>query len=687
MVDLSLEELLSDYLSFRLSDDFINSYKGVEPPFGYRDAAGNSVGEITFIRTYSRIKEDGTKERWWEVCRRVIEGIYSIQKNWAKQQRIPWNDNKAQASAKEAFDRMFKLKWTPPGRGLWLMGTPVIMERQLGAGLQNCGFISTYDMTKNDPGEPFAWAMDALMCGVGIGFDVRGSEKNFVVQRPSGFHATTYQIPDAREGWAESIRLLINSYLVPGYSPYTFDYSLIRLYGEPILGFGGVASGPEPLERIHNQIRAVFEARIGDTVDPRLICDIMNLIGTCVVAGNVRRSAELALGSADDKVFMNLKNATVYPERNSYDPDNPGWGWMSNNSVSVKVGDDYTKFLDLIKDNGEPGFIWLDTTRNFGRLVDDPDGKDWRVAGYNPCAEQPLESRELCTLVEVHINNHESKEDFLRTLKFAYLYGKTITLVPTHWPDTNAVMQRNRRIGTSLTGLAQFSDAHGLPKLREWLEHGYATVKSYDRTYSEWLCVRESVRTTTVKPSGTVSILSGHSPGVHWTPGGEYFLRAIRFGDNDPLLAKFKDAGYRVEKDVVSANTYVVYFPIHSNHLRSEKDVSIFEKMNLAAFAQRYWSDNGVSATISFDKASEGNLLGNALNMFDGQFKAISFLPMGNDTYPQMPYTELDGDVYDGLEVILKKVDFSDIYDGGKSAEAAGEAYCTTDVCEMPKKL
>ena len=101
--------------SFRLADDFVATYKDKKPPFGYRDAGGNSLGEITFLRTYSRLKEDGTKETWSDVCERVINGMYSLQKDHAKSQRLPWSDAKAAASAKEAFDRLYNLKWTPPG--------------------------------------------------------------------------------------------------------------------------------------------------------------------------------------------------------------------------------------------------------------------------------------------------------------------------------------------------------------------------------------------------------------------------------------------------------------------------------------------------------------------------------------------------------------------------------------------
>ena len=303
--------------------------------------------------------------------------------------------------------------------------------------------------------------------------------------------------------------------------------------------------------------------------------------------------------------------------------------------------------------------------------------------GFNPCAEQPLESYELCTLVEVHLNRHESKEDFLRTLKFAYLYGKTVTLVPTHWQTTNGIMQRNRRIGTSLTGIASFADTNGLPITREWMDEGYKRIRRYDHEYSEWLCVRESIRVTTVKPSGSVSLLSGASPGVHWSPGGEYFLRAIRFGNTDPMIHLFKAAGYKIEPDVVSANTTVVYFPVSSGHPRSEKDVSLFEKIGLAATAQKYWSDNGVSVTLSFDKETESKFVAPALNMYEGQLKAVSFLPMGNTVYQQQPYTQITKEEYNSYIGKIAKIDWSAIYDGIDNLEALGENYCTTDVCEI----
>jgi len=660
--------------SFKLSDSFIDEYKNRAPQWGFTDAGGNALGELTFIRTYSRVKDDGTKEQWWETCARVINGMYSIQKDYCQAYKLEWNGHKAQASAQEAFDLMYNLKWTPPGRGLAQMGTPLIMEQRNAASLLNCAFVSTGDMERHDPGYPFAWTTEALMLGIGVGFDTLGAGK-FDVHLP-GKESETYVIPDTREGWAESIHRLVNSFLKADQPTVVFDYSQIRPYGSIIKTFGGTASGPEPLQKGHEQIREVLFENGGQKLSSKTITDIQNIIGTFVVAGNSRRSAQLALGDPGDEAFVNLKNHEVYPDR--------PWAYMSNNSVSVKVGGDYSSLIKNTTVNGEPGYIWLDTTRAYGRLIDPPDYKDSRVKGYNPCAEQPLESYEMCCLVTIHLNNIESQEEFHRALKYAYLYGKTVTLMTTPWEKTNAVMLRNRRIGLSTTGVAGFVDNHSLATYRDWADAGYKYVSQLDRTYSEWLGIRESIKKTTIKPEGSVSLLSGASPGTHYSPAGERFLRAVRFGDNDPIVAEAIAAGYTVEDDLYSANTKVVYFPIYAEVGRAEADVTIFEKIHLAAEAQKYWSDNGVSATISFDAKTEADHVATVLSMYEGQLKAVSFLPMGNEVYAQQPYTKISEEEYDNYVGKLRKIDMSVLYNNGVDAEV--EKFCTTDVCEIPNR-
>jgi ribonucleoside-triphosphate reductase len=313
---------------FKLSEGFINKYKRKKPPFGF-----NGLGELVYMRTYSRIKENGKNERWWETVQRVVEGTYSMQKNHIESHQLGWNAWQAQKSAQEMYDRIFNMKFLPPGRGLWAMGTPITEEKGLYAALNNCAFVSTSTL-KDDYSKPFCFLMDASMLGVGVGFDTKGAGEILVKGVDKNRDEQVYQIPDTREGWVESVRLLLESYF-HSTPEVKFDYSLIRLAGEPIKGFGGLSSGPEPLEEVHEDIRKVLENNSGEPITITTIVDIMNLIGKCVVAGNVRRTAEIVFGDPHSEEYLDLKNYKVNKHRETY-------GWTSNNSVFAELGMDYT---------------------------------------------------------------------------------------------------------------------------------------------------------------------------------------------------------------------------------------------------------------------------------------------------------------------------------------------------------
>lgn len=676
-------------LSFLLPEEFVAGYADTPVKFGYPDAGGNSIGEITYLRSYSRLKDDGHKERWHETCARVVNGMYSIQKTWCVDNNLPWNENQGRSSAKECYDRMFNMKWLPPGRGIWMMGTKFVHERGNSAALQNCAFVSTSEMDKRHPEKPFAFLMEASMLGVGVGFDTEGALKGVQIQNPVG-KPETYVVPDSREGWVESMVLLLRSYLVPKQTSVAFDYSLVRPAGEPIKGFGGTAAGAGPLIELHDRLREQFNGRGGETVGVTDIVDIMNHIGVCVVAGNVRRSAEIALGEPGDKEFLNLKNYGTMDDDGNVVPGLEGpsyhrqaYGWMSNNSIRAEVGIDYNPYIDPIITNGEPGFLYMDLARSYGRLIDPLNNKDYRAKGVNPCGEQTLESYECCTLVETFPTNCDDLEDFKRTLKFAYLYAKSVTLMATHWPETNAVMQRNRRIGTSVSGMAQFVESHGWTELRTWLNEGYDVITGWDTMYSEWLGVRTSIKTTSVKPSGSVSLVAGVSPGVHWPIYHDY-IRRIRVGKDDPLTLACEKAGYLIEPAFGNEKTTVVIeFPVRGLKVRNEKEVSVFEKAALGVLAQRYWADNQVSMTLTFDPVTEAQHIPTILQMHEGQLKSLSFLPIKPDKqYKQLPYeaiTEEKYDTYAGLQ----RLDLELLYNGPGAVEAIGEVFCSTDKCEV----
>jgi len=653
---------------FKLSEKFIDKYKRKKPPFGF-----NGLGELVYMRTYSRIKEDGKNERWWETVQRVVEGTYSMQKQHIESHQLGWNPWQGQKSAQEMYERIFNMKFLPPGRGLWAMGTPITEEKGLYAALNNCAFVSTKTL-KEDYAKPFCFLMDASMLGVGVGFDTKGAGEIVVKGINRDRNEEIFMIPDTREGWVESLKLLLESYF-HGTAHVEFDYNQIRPAGVPIKGFGGVSSGPEPLKEVHEDIRKVLEENEGNPITITTIVDIMNLIGKCVVAGNVRRTAEIVFGDPDSEEYLDLKNYKVNPHRDQY-------GWTSNNSVFAELGMDYTDICKRIEDNGEPGLAWLENMRHYSRMKNGGDNKDHRVAGGNPCLEQSLESYELCCLVETFPNNHDSLEDYQRTLKYAYLYAKTVTLGRTHWSDTNRVMLRNRRIGCSVSGVAQFITNRGLDELQNWLENGYDTIQDWDKQYSDWFAVPKSIKTTSVKPSGTVSLLAGATPGLHY-PESRFYIRRVRLSNHSELLEPLKKAGYKIEPAFGSEDsTMVVEVPVDVGEgIRTAAELSIWEQFSLAAFLQRHWADNQVSCTATFNPETEAEQLPYVLNYFQYRLKGISLLPRHDyGAYKQMPYESINEKEYNKQVKKLGKLSFGVI----KNEEAEIDKFCNNDSCEIP---
>jgi adenosylcobalamin-dependent ribonucleoside-triphosphate reductase len=646
---------------FKLSEQFISPYKEAQVPWG-------PVGYVTFKRTYARRLsefEDGAvgTEEWWQTCRRVIEGIFDIQKRHAFMIGIEWNDAKAQKTSKDAYDRLFNLKWTPPGRGLWMMGTKFIYERT-GAGLFNCAFRSTRDVASKG-GYLFAWMMDALMVGIGVGFDTLGAG-TFKVKQPQ-WTEETLVIEDSREGWVNSVHILLDGF-IQGKKVPNFDYSAIRGKGEPIRGFGGTSSGPAPLIELHANLKELLEPKVGEEIESVDIVDIENLIGRCVVAGNVRRSAALAIGQFDDKDYLSMKNdkEKLYHHR-----------WGSNNSFEAKVGMDYTWHAEQSQINGEPGYIWLENARNYGRMKDGKKTDDLKVMGFNPCVEQQLEDAELCCLVETFPAKHDTYEDYLRTLEIAYMYGKTVTLINTHWPETNAIMLKNRRIGLSQSGVVQAFNKFGRRQMLKWCNKAYKHVGDLDKEYSDWLCVPRSVRMTSIKPSGTVSLLNGSTPGIHY-PEDEYYIRRIRFSADSTLLPALKEAGYKIEKDSYSPNTMCVEFPVHEPFFKKGKrDISMWEQLEIAAQYQYYWADNSVSITVTFHP-DEADQIKDALEMYEARLKAVSFLRYEETGYEQAPYEPILKEEYDEMIKGITPIQKIETNEGG-----VGSKFCSNDTCEI----
>lgn len=648
---------------FKLDPKFLENYRDRQPKWG-------PVGYITYKRTYARnVEGENRSEEWWETLRRVVEGCYTIQLNHCLQLKLPWSSRKAQTSAQEMYKLMWDFKFLPPGRGLWTMGTSYIFQRG-SAPLNNCAFVSTEEIGTNFA-DPFCFLMDMSMLGVGVSFDCKGAGKTTIREpiRSSEVH----MVEDSKEGWVECIKTVLEAYIGYGRIP-EFDMSQIRPEGSPIKTFGGIAPGPKPLKRCVSEIQTVLNPMIGKKIDSTTIVDLFNIVGKCVVSGGVRRTAEMALGEWDDEEYLRLKD----PKANG--KYLKGWRWASNNSVLVKVGADYEKLALQTSQNGEPGYFWLDNARFFGRMKDGPNRLDFKALGCNPCAEQTLESFELCCLVETYPEYHDTLEEYKRTCKFAYLYAKTVTLIPTHNERTNQIMLRNRRIGLSMSGITTSFEKFGRREFFNWCDQAYEYIKELDQIYSDWLCVPSSKKRTSVKPSGTISLLPGVVPGIHY-PHSQFYYRTIRLEKTHPLLPLLEEAGHRCEPSVAEDNTIVVYFPIKELCKRSKNEVSVWEQVENLAQMQYWWSDNQVSATVTF-RPEEAKDLPIILQLYEHRLKSISFLPLRDHKYVQAPYQTITEEEYEEAIKQLKPLDYSSISNISNTADAP-EKGCESGSCAM----
>lgn len=675
---------------FELAEATKEEIRSGTPEFGF-----NGLGEVVFRRTYSR-----DNENWADVVIRVVQGAVSIRKEHFFRNCLRWDDDEWQPWARDMALSLFKMEWLPPGRGLWMMGTDFVYERGSMA-LNNCSATDT----KNDLVHSAEWTMDGLMNGVGVGFSTswRGE-----ATMPDKSNPETFVIPDSREGWVESLIRLLTAYIDSpryGKNPYcVFDYSQIREKGLPIRGFGGQSSGSEPLKKMHVRIEGYLDAFCNkELVVPakeatewsaateevrkpyshtRLVADIFNSIGACVVAGNVRRSAEICLGDVHDNDFINLKNYTDNPERMEI-------GWMSNNSVSLKPDDgfeDFSYIPDMAKrniDNGEPGLINLYNMQKYGRYGKEmPDDANL----CNPCGEICLENFELCNLSETFPHRCADLETFNKALKFATFYSTSVSLLPTHRPETNAVIAKNRRIGVSISGIAQWVSGAapagwGLmnyTRLTRILREGYKIVRDENTRLAKTAGVPPSIRVTTIKPSGSISLLAGATAGVHY-PVSRYAIRRMRIGNDSPLVPVLKEAGIPHEPDTYSDNTLVFEFAIDHGDVRPCEKVSPWEQFSLVAMLQRCWADNMVSATVYFDKEKDADDVEKLLAMFIPVLKSVSMLPHSGHGYAQAPYEPIDVEEYEKRRVAYKNPTFDNV----KGSVPTGSKFCDGDSCEL----
>ena len=607
------------------------------------------VGYITYKRTYARrLDELSISSKTEELPDTVERELLGIENQL----------NLHLTVAEKQFYRFMRLnlKGSVAGRFMWQLGTKTVESLGL-LSLQNCAHVVV-----DKPVRPFTWAMDALMLGCGVGFNIQREyvyelpkpKKNVRIERKDTKDAD-FIVPDSREGWVELLEKTLESHFIYGESFY-YSTVCIRPKGSPIKGFGGVASGPNELCWGIEQISKILQGRVGKKVRPIDCLDIMNIIGAIVVAGNVRRSAQIALGDMDDLQFLNAKR---------WDLGNiPSWRAMSNNSV---ICNDFNKlpeqFWQGYHGNGEPyGLVNLKLAKTVGR-TGETQYPDPSVCGFNPCSEQSLGNFETCCLAEVYLPNIDSYDELIKVAKMLYRINKHSLNLKCHHQETAKIVHKNMRMGIGITGYLQCDE-----EKKKWLKKAYKELRDYDKSYSKMHEFPISVKITTIKPSGTLSLLAGTTSGCH-PAYSQFYIRRIRMASNLPLASVCRNNGYAVEYQknfdgTEDRNTMVVSFPCkYPDGVVLAKDMTAVSQLEVVKRLQSEWSDNAVSCTVYYKKEELEEIKTWLSKNYNDNMKACSFLLHQGHGFVQAPLEEITQEQYEAMIKNCKPVDCIDAID------------------------
>ena len=591
------------------------------------------------VSRYSRWLEDkNRRETWVETVDRYMDFMKShLVRNYG------YNENDIKFA--QVKDAILHHKVMPSMRAMMTAG-PALERDNIAA--YNCSFIAV------DSLRAFDEAMYILMNGTGVGFSV---EQKYVAQLPVVAEElyptnTTIVVEDSKLGWAKAYKELI-VLLVTGQIP-EWDMSKVRPAGARLKTFGGRASGPEPLNDLFKFTVEQFKIAKGRRLKSIEAHDLMCKIGEVVVVGGVRRSALISLSNLDDFEMAKAKSGQWW--------ETEGQRALANNSAVYNMKPNTAQFLREWRNlyeskSGERGIYNMDSVRKhidkFGRRDSS------KVAGTNPCGEILLRANEFCNLTEVVIDANDNMETLNEKVKLATILGtwqstlSNFKYIRKSW-QTNT--EEERLLGVSLTGIFGNKLTGTLNKnLAENLTTLRETAVEVNANEADGLGIERSVAITTVKPSGTVSQLTGVSSGIHpWY--SKYYLRSVRADNKDPLTIFLKDFGVPSEPDVMKPDaTTVFYFPIKApDGATVTTDLSAIDHLEIWKVYRTYWTEHNPSVTINVSEDEWVSVGAWVYDNFDS-IGGVSFLPLSEHSYKQAPYQEITKEEYNAALAAMPK--------------------------------
>jgi ribonucleoside-diphosphate reductase alpha chain len=614
------------------------------------DVTQEILSEITTYMKYAKfVPEKNRRETWHELVTRNKE---------MHQAKFP----KLKDEIEEAYKLVYDKKVLPSMRSLQFAGKPIELNN---ARIFNCSFLPLDDWRS------FSEIMFLLLSGCGVGYSVQTHHIEQLPEIKVPTKHKRYLVGDSIEGWADAVRMLCKAYFTGAPLPL-FDFRDIRPKGAQLITVGGKAPGPEPLKECLFNLGKIFERKQnGDRISSVEAHDMACHIADAVLSGGIRRAALISLFNLDDEDMLTCKFGNWWEE-------NPQRGRANNSAVVMRHKIDEEEFFKLWKKielsgSGEPGIYFS-------------NDKDW---GTNPCCEIALRSYQFCNLCEVNVSNVESQEDlnervrvgaFIGTLQAAYTDFHYLRDV---WRKTT---EKDALLGVGMTGIGSGAIlAYDLKKAADLAKEENARV-------ADIIGINKAARVTTVKPSGTSSLVLGTSSGIHaWH--NDYYIRRIRVGKNEAIYSYLAiNHPELVEDDffkpTIQAVISVPQKAPAGSILRNENVIDMLERVKkfnmqwVKKGHRRGANTNNVSATVSINE-NEWEQVGNWMWENKDTFNGLSVLPYFGGSYTQAPFEDITEEQFNEMATHLHNIDLSQIVEFSDMTALMDQAACAGGACEI----
>jgi len=614
------------------------------------DVTQSILSEITTYMKYAKfIPELNRREIWEELVTRNKE---------MHQNKFPQLKNEIEEAYKLVYDK----KVLPSMRSLQFAGKPIDLNNSR---IFNCSFLPMDDW------RAFSEIMFLLLSGCGVGYSVQTHHIEKLPEIKIPTKTKRYLVGDSIEGWADAIRMLCKAYFNNGPLPI-FDFRDIRQKGAQLITVGGKAPGPEPLKECLFQLQKIFDRKQnGEKLTSVEVHDMACHIADAVLSGGIRRAALISLFNLDDEDMLTCKFGNWWEE-------NPQRGRANNSAVVIRHKIDEEEFFKLWKKielsgSGEPGIYFS-------------NDKDW---GTNPCCEIALKPFQFCNLCEVNVSNVESQEDLNERVRVASFIG-TLQASYTNFHYLRDIWQKTTEkdalLGVGMTGIGSGA------VLKYNLKEAADVAKEENVRVAELIGINKAARVTTVKPSGTSSLVLGTSSGIHaWH--NDYYIRRIRVGKNEAIYTYLSIYHPELLEDDFFKPTIqaIISVPQKAPEGSILRDENVIDMLNRVKKFNTQWvkkghrkgaNTNNVSATVSI-KENEWEQVGKWMWENKETFNGLSVLPYFGGTYTQAPFEDITKEQFEEMITHLHGIDLSKVVEFTDNTSLIDQAACAGGACEI----